>query len=135
MTARSMFQSPFLIGFRSGCCSLRNKVNSIRTIAAALAMFWILPSAAADEDRVALILSAQDYTNYGKSEINADTLGKMGAALKGQGFRIDVVTNANNSTSRAKLRDFAKKAKNARVAIVVLAGHGVGSGGRAYFYR
>jgi len=128
-----MFQSPFLIGFRSGCCSLRNKINSIRMIAAALAMFWILPSAAADEDRVALILSAQDYTNYGKSEINADTLGKMGAALKGQGFRIDVVTNANNSTSRAKLRDFAKKAENARVAIVVLAGHGVGSGGRAYF--
>ncbi len=133
MTARSMFQSPFLIGFRPGCCSLRNKVNSIRTIAAALAMFWILPSAAADEDRVALILSAQDYTNYGKSEINADTVGKIGAALKGQGFRVNVVTNANNSTSRAKLRDFAKKAGNARVAIVVLAGHGVGSGGRAYF--
>ena len=133
MTARSMFQSPFLIGFRSGCCSLRNKINSIRMIAAALAMFWILPSAAADEDRVALILSAQDYTNYRKSEINADIVGKMGAALKGQGFRIDVVTNVNNSTSRAKLRDFAKKAENARVAIVVLAGHGVGSGGRAYF--
>ncbi|MBU1210977.1 MAG: peptidoglycan-binding protein [Alphaproteobacteria bacterium] len=88
--------------------------------------------AADGNDRVALLLSVEDYASYGKSAIASDIVKKMGSALQSQGFSVDSVTNANNATVRATLRDFAHKSEGARVAIVILAGHGVGSGGRAY---
>lgn len=133
MTALSTFQSQFLNRFLCGRCSLGFITRSVAPISLFLAMFWVCSAHAGDADRVGLILSAQDYASYGKSPITSEAVQKIGSALKGQGFEIDVVTNANNAVSRAKLRDFAKKAESARVAIVVLAGHGVGSGGRAYF--
>lgn len=88
--------------------------------------------AAEDSDRVALLLSVEDYEYYSKSAIKAATVEKMGEALRSHGFHIDVITNANNAVVRATLRDFATKAEAARVALVVLAGHGVGSAGRTY---
>ncbi|KUO66032.1 MAG: hypothetical protein APF80_07075 [Alphaproteobacteria bacterium BRH_c36] len=88
--------------------------------------------AADGKDRVALLLSVEDYASYGKSAIDSDIIKKMGSALEAQGFSVDLVTNANNATVRATLRDFAHKSEDARVALVVLAGHGVGSGGRSY---
>ncbi len=135
MTARSKFtyQSHFLIGFRFQRCSLWSIADCLRLLGVLFALFWATTATAADGDRVALILSAQDYVSYGRSQIDADTVGKIGETLQRHGFETDIVKNANNAVSRAKLRDFAKKAENARVAIVVLAGHGVGSRGRSYF--
>jgi len=88
--------------------------------------------AAETADRVALLLSVEDYDHYAKSPIDTGTVRKMGEALESHGFGVDVVTNTNNAVVLATLRDFAVKAANARIAIVVLAGHGVGSSGRSY---
>ncbi|MCH9807380.1 MAG: peptidoglycan-binding protein [Alphaproteobacteria bacterium] len=133
MTARSMFQWQFLTGFSARRCSLWSNRGSLAVVACLLQALVTVSAQAADHDRVALILSAQDYASYGKSPISVDTVKQIGSALEQQGFHVDTVTNANNSVSRAKLRDFAKNSEGARVAIAVLAGHGVSSGGRAYF--
>lgn len=83
-------------------------------------------------DRVALVLSVEDYRAYGKSEIPGSSIVAMGRALAEQGFEVDIMTNANNAVARATLRDFAGKADGARAAIIILAGHGLGARGQFY---
>ncbi len=141
MTARKSFRFNFLL---SGLCTLRCFPGINRQIKGAalrvgpvllsvLALgFAISAPAVAAADRVALVLGVEDYSSYAKSAINGQTLEKIGNALKEKGFEVEVASNVNNANSRAMLREFAGKADGARVAIVVLAGHGVASAGRAY---
>ncbi len=135
MIVRTLHQELVLHAFRILRCSFWSVPRTFFIFSLAMAVFWAFPlplQAAGDADRIALLLSVEEYASYGKSAIETDTAKKMGTALESQGFSVDLVTNANNAVVRATLRDFAKKAEKARIAIVVLAGHGVGSGGRAY---
>lgn len=135
MIVRSLIQVALLGPFSRWCCSFGSRQAAFFALVSAIA-FSVLgtnsATAAGDMDRIALLLSVEKYSAYANSEIPTDTVKKMGAALKSQGFSVDLVTDANNAVVRATLRDFATKAADARVAIVVLAGHGVGAGGRAY---
>lgn len=134
MTARRLLQKKNLNTYSGWRCSLGSYSNVSRAFVGFIAIFWItaLPAPAESGDRVALILSVENYAAYGKSAIPTNTLRGIGSALETQGFSVQTVTDANNAVARATLREFAHEAKDARVAIVVLAGHGVGSGGRAY---
>lgn len=137
MTACSTFGRNFLLsGLRALRCfpGINRKINCGVTISGSflLAILALSAPALAAADRVALVLGVEEYTSYAKSAISSQTLTKIGDALKEQGFEVDVASNVNNAVSRAMLREFAVKAEGARVAIVVLAGHGVGSAGRAY---
>jgi Putative peptidoglycan binding domain/Caspase domain len=134
MTARRLLPKRNLIAFCALRCSAGFFGGAARLVAVMLVLSGVsaLPLQAGEDDRVALILAVEAYKNYGKSNISTNTVKAIGTALKDQGFTVDVVTDANNAVARATLREFAHKAEGARVAIVVLAGHGVGSGGHAY---
>lgn len=134
MNARTLNQKHYLNDFSTRRCSRGCNLNPSYVLGLALCciLIAVAPSGAWAADKVALLLCVEDYETYGKSEIPSSTIVQMGQALSGHGFSVDVMTNANNAVARATLRDFAQKAEGAQVAIVVLAGHGVGAGGQFY---
>lgn len=82
---------------------------------------------------VALILAVEDYANYKKIESNLAHATLIGEQLKARDFDVTVVANPTNAGARAALRDLSVKAANARIALVVMLGHGAAAGGQTFF--
>lgn len=91
-------------------------------------------SAVADPgDRVALVVSAEEYAVLGKSAIGVKRATDIAAALEAKGFDVVLGSNATNSTARAKLREFSEKVEDADAAVVVMIGHGTAAAGQSFF--
>lgn len=83
-------------------------------------------------DRVALVLSIEEYKQFRPSRVPVRTGQEITDALKGRGFDVQFVKNANNAAIRAALREFASKCEKAAAAIVVVSGHVATARGRSY---
>lgn len=92
-----------------------------------------VPTAAVADERVALILAAEDYQSFKPSAIGVDRAKQLSDALSGHGFDVTLEANPNNARARAALRDFASRVNGAEAALVFLMGHGATSGGRTFF--
>ncbi len=100
----------------------------------ALALFVLArPVPALAGSRVALVLAAEDYTALPKSAIGVNRARDIAAALEERGFDVLVATNPSNAGGRASLRDFSAKTAGADLAVAVLVGHGIATGGQTYF--
>ena len=83
--------------------------------------------------RLALVLAAEDYQVLPKSTIGAKRGSDIVDSLKALGFDVIVGMNPTNSTARASVAEFSRKAQDADLAIVVLAGHTTSANGQSFF--
>lgn len=92
----------------------------------AICSMWLLSQPAFAEKRVALVFGNSAYQNVALLANPANDAGAMAAMLKGAGF--DVVAlkrDLKANEMRRALRDFSDEVRDADVAIVYYAGHGV----------
>src|ERR1700733_11556994 len=85
------------------------------------------------EKRVALVLGNSAYQNVAPLPNPANDSAKMAATLKDAGF--DVVDSRRDlpaAETRRALRDFADRARDADIAVVYYAGHGIEVDGTNY---
>jgi hypothetical protein len=83
--------------------------------------------------RVAMILAAEDYQNFRRSEAGVRKAEELLDLLRARGFDAALVTNPANAAARAALRDFATKVTTADIALAILFGHGLSSVGQTFF--
>src|ERR1700712_1479252 len=103
-----------------------------RWILAAAALL-LLSEPALAEKRVALVLGNSAYQNVAPLTNPANDSAKMAATLKDAGF--DVVDSRRDlpaAETRRALRDFADRARDADIAVVYYAGHGIEVDGSNY---
>ncbi|MBA2397508.1 MAG: caspase family protein [Bradyrhizobium sp.] len=104
----------------------------VRWIAAAAALLAVCQPAFA-EKRVALVLGNSAYLNVAPLANPVNDSAKIAATLKDAGF--DVVESRRDlpaAETRRALRDFADRARDADIAVVYYAGHGIEVDGANY---
>ena len=114
----------------------RLRVVRATVVALALVLLLSVPAAtdrAHADGRVAMILAAEDYQNFKRSEIGVSKGEEVAEFLRARGFDTTIAANPANAAARAALRDFAAKASNADVAVAILMGHGLSSVGQTFF--
>src|SRR6266704_6129750 len=103
-----------------------------RWVVAAAALLLLAEPAFA-EKRVALVLGNSAYQNVAQLPNPANDSAKIAATLKDAGF--DVVDSRHDlpaAETRRALRDFADRARDADIAVVYYAGHGIEVDGGNY---
>src|SRR3981189_2383934 len=103
-----------------------------RWVLAAAALLLVCQPAFA-EKRVALVLGNAAYQNVAKLPNPVNDSAVIAATLKEAGF--DVVDSRHDlpaAETRRALRDFADRARDADIAVVYYAGHGIGGDGANY---
>jgi hypothetical protein len=98
--------------------------------AALLTLTFTLPAGA--EKRVALVVGNGDYAHATRLPNPPNDAEDMAAALRALGFEVISATNVDKSGFDAKLRDFAKALREARMALFFYAGHGMQVAGKNY---
>jgi uncharacterized caspase-like protein len=94
---------------------------------------WLGCSSALAEKRVALVIGNSAYQKVAKLPNPANDAAAVAAMLKAAGF--DLVESKSNLTAadlRKTLRDFGNKARDADMAVVYYAGHGIELDGTNY---
>jgi uncharacterized caspase-like protein len=101
--------------------------------ALAAAAFLLVSEPAFAEKRVALVLGNSNYQNVAPLANPVNDSAKIAATLKDAGF--DVVDSRRDmaaAETRRALRDFADRARDADIAVVYYAGHGIEVDGANY---
>jgi uncharacterized caspase-like protein len=101
--------------------------------AAAAAAFLLVSEPAFAEKRVALVLGNSNYQNVAPLANPVNDSARIAATLKDAGF--DVVDSRRDlpaAETRRALRDFADRARDADIAVVYYAGHGIEVDGGNY---
>lgn len=102
-------------------------------MAALLSLAPSVGAANAAGERVALVLGAGEYQTLQPSPIGTERIDAIANALESQGFEVILSKAPTNAAARAKLREFADSTEEAAMALVVLAGHGVGWSGQPFY--
>jgi uncharacterized caspase-like protein len=77
------------------------------------------------DKRVALVIGNADYVNAAKLPNPANDAAAVSAMLESAGFTVEMHTDLGNSEMRRVIRNFSDQAKNAEMAVVYYAGHGL----------
>jgi formylglycine-generating enzyme required for sulfatase activity len=111
---------------------LRSILGFVLAAVGVIAVAVVAPSAMA-EKRVALVIGNGAYANVPKLTNPANDARAIEVLLRGAGFQT-VVTATDLGASRMKraLRDFSDEVRDADIAIVFFAGHGLELGGTNY---
>lgn len=107
--------------------------RTFRSMLVAVLASWLLSGPALAEKRVALVIGNSAYENVARLSNPANDADAMTSTLKGAGF--DVVESRRNlkiGDMRRAFRDFADKSRDADVAVVYYAGHGIEVDGTNY---
>ena len=108
-------------------------VRGRRLVAAAAllasAIFFSFGTPARAETKVALIVGNGAYQNVPELPNPPHDAGDVAAAFLRLGFSVRLVTDANYDNMRLALIDFSRKARDAEMAVVFFAGHGMEIGG------
>ncbi|MDF0498684.1 caspase family protein [Bradyrhizobium yuanmingense] len=87
---------------------------------------WLWTGPALAEKRVALIMGNSAYKNVARLANPANDATLVGGMFRKAGFdTVDIKLDLNGSEMRRALRDFGGKARDAGVAVVYYAGHGI----------
>lgn len=113
---------------------LRTKMSAGLALVSLFILGWVSADAQAAADRrVALIVGNSAYKNVSKLPNPASDAAAMSALLKSSGF--DVVETRQDLTindMRRAIRDFSDKTRDADIAVVFYAGHGIEVDGTNY---
>lgn len=94
---------------------------------------WLGTGAALAEKRVALVMGNSAYKNVARLANPANDAALVGGMFRKAGFdTVDVKLDLNVAEMRKALRDFGGKAREADVAVVYYAGHGIELDGTNY---
>ncbi|MFT4116588.1 caspase family protein [Bradyrhizobium sp.] len=94
---------------------------------------WLMCGSAHAERRVALVIGNSAYKNVAKLTNPANDAALVGGMLKNAGFDwVDIKTDLKASEMRKALRDFGGRAREADVAVIYYAGHGIELDGTNY---
>jgi uncharacterized caspase-like protein len=94
---------------------------------------WLFSQPAFAEKRVALVMGNSAYQNVTRLANPTNDSEAMSAILKKAGFDVvDLKRDLNINGMRRALRDFSDNARDADVAIVYFAGHGIEINGSNY---
>src|SRR5690242_15097711 len=108
-------------------------VGPFRLLVACAVLIWLGCGPALAEKRVALVIGNSDYQGVAKLPNPANDAAAVAAMLKSAGFdRVDSRLNISASDLRKSLRDFGNKSRDADVAVVYYAGHGIELDGTNY---
>ncbi len=97
--------------------------------------FWTLPSArvaAAEGDRVALVIGNTDYENLEKLKNPTNDARALAAKLKSVGFTVTLLENLDRRSMVWSISDWLRVTKADQTALIYYAGHGIEVGGRNY---
>lgn len=98
-----------------------------------LVSIWLMCGSAYAERRVALVMGNSAYKSVPKLSNPANDAALVGGMFKKAGFDwIDIRTDLNASEMRKALRDFGGRARDAEVAVIYYAGHGIELDGTNY---
>lgn len=98
-----------------------------------LFLVWLMCSSAQAERRVALVMGNSTYKSVAKLTNPANDATLIGDMLKKAGFdAVDTKLDLNAVEMRRALRDFGDKTRDAEVAVIYYAGHGIELDGTNY---
>src|SRR5712671_838274 len=105
----------------------------VRAIVLAVCAIWPLGHPAFAEKRVALVMGNSAYQNVSRLANPANDSDAMSATFKGAGFDVvDLKRDLTANEMRRALRDFSDRVRDADIAIVYFAGHGIEIDGTNY---
>lgn len=94
---------------------------------------WLGTGSALAEKRVALVMGNSAYKNVARLANPANDAALVGGMFRNAGFdTVDIKLDLNVAEMRKALRDFGGKAREADVAVVYYAGHGIELDGTNY---
>ncbi|WP_426413337.1 caspase family protein [Bradyrhizobium ganzhouense] len=94
---------------------------------------WLMCGTAHAERRIALVIGNSAYKSVPKLSNPANDAALVGGMFKKAGFDwIDIRTDLNASEMRKALRDFGGRVRDAEVAVIYYAGHGMELDGTNY---
>ncbi len=94
---------------------------------------WLVCGSAHAERRMSLVIGNSAYKTVPKLANPANDAALVGGMFKNAGFDwIDVKIDLNASEMRKALRDFGQRARDAEVAVIYYAGHGIELDGTNY---
>ncbi|MBR0859772.1 caspase family protein [Bradyrhizobium liaoningense] len=109
------------------------QVIPLRQFGLLIFSIWLACGPAHAEKRVALVIGNSAYKNVPKLANPVSDAGLIGSVLKRAGFdTIDVRQDLSASEMRKALREFGSKTRDADVAVVYYAGHGMELDGANY---
>ncbi|MDA9391451.1 caspase (peptidase) [Bradyrhizobium sp. CCBAU 45394] len=95
--------------------------------------FWLVCGSAHAERRMALVIGNSAYKSVPRLSNPANDATLVGDMFKKAGFDwIDIRTDLNAAEMRKALRDFGGRARDAEVAVIYYAGHGIELDGANY---
>lgn len=100
----------------------------MRTICALIFAVWVglISGPALAAKRVALVMGNSGYQNVARLSNPANDAAAIAAMLKSAGFdTVDSRSDLNGAEMRRALRDFGNKARDADIAVIYYAGHGI----------
>ena len=105
----------------------------VATFTLAIFSLWLLAQPASAEKRVALIIGNSSYQNVGRLTNPANDAAAMTETLKGAGFDVvEFKRDLKANDMRRALRDFSDNVREADIAVVYYAGHGMEIDGTNY---
>ncbi|MBR0973489.1 caspase family protein [Bradyrhizobium japonicum] len=111
---------------------MRLRLFGLLIVASCLAT-WLGTGSALAEKRVALVIGNSAYKNVAKLTNPANDAALVGGMFRKAGFdTVDVKLDLNVVDMRKALREFGSKAREADVAIIYYAGHGIELDGTNY---
>src|SRR5437868_3949197 len=108
-------------------------MGAFRLLVFLIVSIWLGCSSAFAEKRVALVIGNSAYQKVAKLPNPANDAAAVAAMLKAAGFDlVDSKSNLTASELRKTLRDFGSKARDADMAVIYYAGHGIELDGTNY---
>ncbi|QAU50273.1 caspase family protein [Bradyrhizobium guangzhouense] len=108
-------------------------MGAVRLLALIFCSFWLACTSAQAERRVALVIGNSAYKNVPKLSNPVNDAALVGGMLKNAGLEgVYIKTDLNGIEMRKALRDFGARAREADVAIIYYAGHGIEFDGTNY---
>ena len=109
------------------------RMRAVLAILLAVCSTWLFNQPAFAEKRVALVIGNSAYRNVGRLANPANDSEAMSAIFKKAGFDVvDLKRDLSVSEMRRALRDFSDSVRDADIAIVYYAGHGIEINGNNY---
>src|SRR4030081_26173 len=108
-------------------------MRAVRAIVLAVCSFWLFSQPALAEKRVALVIGNSAYKNVTRLQNPANDAAAVVAMFKRAGFdSVDAKLDLSIGDMRRALREFGNKTRDADVAVIYYAGHGIELDGTNY---
>ncbi|MDH2350683.1 caspase family protein [Bradyrhizobium sp. SSUT18] len=113
--------------------NFRTSAIGLRALASLVLASWLGCSPAVADKRVALVIGNSAYKNAPRLANPVNDAGLVGGMFRNAGFdTVEIRLDLNASEMRRSLRDFAARTRDADMAVIYYAGHGIELDGSNY---